>query len=474
VYTTPMVLVAIVVAAPVAVAAFRRLSGEQALNVGGGVFLVLLVVGAGLAGTFAAENLGKETIQDSETTDQLLETDAQNPRVVTKAVADRFASNTLNFPQYRVSKSDITVYNGSLYWSYALAPDGLYNRYTKKQHGTVLVDMTEQNAEVKTFEGDLKRGIGTAFYSHYKWKLLKNGEYLVDYEDPFMVVHDEEQYIAVPYTKPEFHWLPLPHTTPEWAGVALIDSDGEVTDLSPQEARSNEVLSGQRLYPFDLARDRVAATKYRNGIINTFTSHEDEVELAPVPGENNDQPFMVLTEEGPKYVVAVEPYGDAQGLKEIWLVDARTGNFERYAPEDSLFGPRKAADFVRQAARTTDWNRFDPSEPIPAVVDGELYWEVRVVPRDNSGIAYIAFVNAQTSDVAEVETTDQVVAFMEGRQQAGNQTGDAPGREPAIIVQRVAENGTVVGEMEVYGNESVRVVPGNATGSGPNGNRTGG
>jgi hypothetical protein len=462
IYTTPVLLVAVLLAVAV-VALGSRINRGYAINAGIVVFVVVLFGGATLAGLFAGETLGKATMSEAETVDGLAESDAEEPRIVTKSVADRYASNTLNFPQYRVTKSEITMRNGTPHWSYALAPDGLWNHFTKKQHGTVLVDMTRQNAEVETVEDDLSKGIGTAFYNHYQWQTLKRSHYLVDYQDPYMVVHEDEQYIAVPYTKPEFHWGPVPHTTPTWGGVALVDNEGNVEDLSPQEARNHEVLDGQKLYPFSLTRQRVARTEYRNGIVNTFTSHEGQIEVAPVPGSNNDQPFLVMTEDGIKYIVAVEPYGDAQGLREVWTIDGRTGEYDRFAVDDSLFGPRKATDFVRQAARTTDWNRFDPSEPIPVVIDGQFYWKVRVVPTDSSGISYIAFVNAQTSDVAEVEETDQVVAFMEGQQPAVTDSDDPTQREPAMVVQRVAPNGTVIGEIEIYDNETISVVQGNQT-----------
>mgnify|MGYP000309587146 CR=1 FL=1 len=463
VYTTPILPVALLVAGLVVYGLHRRTTvvGPQVALT---VFLLVLVVGSGVTGLLAGERLGKSTLESATTADSLAETDSQMPRVVPKSVAARYASNTLNFPQYRIAGSDVTVDDGTPYWSYALAPDGTYNHFTKRQHGTVLIDMTEQNAEVRTITDDLERGIGPAFYNNYRFELLKRGQYLVDYGDPFMVVNEGEQYIAVPYTTPTFHWAPLPYTTPEWGGVALIDSDGTVEDLSPEEARRHPALEEQKLYPFALARKKVATTKYRRGIVNTFTSHEDEIEVAPVPGADNDQPFLVFTEDGPKYVVAVEPYGEAQGLKEIWTVDSRTGDYEVYTPERSLFGARKATDYVRQAARTTDWNRFTPSEPIPVVVDGRLYWQVRVVPGDSSGIAYIAFVNARSSDVQEVSTTGEVVAFLDGDAGAiGDGGGVGEERQPSLIVQRVAPNGTVVGTLEVYGNESVRVVQGNAT-----------
>lgn len=457
IYTSPILLFALVVALLLTYLV-RRSSRAAAYGVFLPTFLLVLVVGAGLAGLYAGEELGKTTMENSASVDNLSEADPQKPRVVPKGVAARYASNTLNFPQYRLSGSDITIHNGTPHWSYALSPDGTWNHFTKKQHGTVLVDMTQQNAEVKTHTGDLEKGIGTAFYNNHKWDLLKSEEYLVDYKDPFMVVHDGEQYIAVPYTKPEFHWVPVPYTTPEWGGVVLVDSEGNSEDLSPKEARAHPALKDQKLYPFDLARKKVATTKYRNGIVNTFTSHEGEIEVAPVPGKNNDQPFMVLTENGPEYIVAVEPYGNAQGLREVWSIDGRTGEYERYSPNGSLFGPRKATDYVRQAARTTDWNRFTPAEPVPVVVDGQFYWEVRVVPNDNSGIAYIAFVNAQTSDVLEVEETPEVVAFMEGKQvQTRGNESNTSGAQPTIIVQRVGPDGNVVEEMEVYGNETVQI-----------------
>jgi hypothetical protein len=247
--------------------------------------------------------------------------------------------------------------------------------------------------------------------------------------------------------------------------VVLVGPDGSIEDLSPAEARDHSVLEEQKLYPFELAREKVAATKYRNGIVNTFTSHEDEIEVAPVPGEGNDQPFLVFTNEGPEYVVAVEPYGQAQGLKEVWTIDGRTGEYEVYSPSRSLFGARKATDYVRQAARTTDWNRFTPSEPIPVVIDDQLYWEVRVVPSDSSGIAYIAFVNAQSSDVHEVSTTAEVTAFLEGNRvtTSPDAGGDTGAQTPTLVVERVAPNGTVIETLEIYGNETVRVVQGNET-----------
>jgi len=175
---------------------------------------------------------------------------------------------------------------------------------------------------------------------------------------------------------------PLPHTTPQWGGVAVIDPSGSIETLSPSEAAASPILDNQQLYPEQLALQSVAATKYRNGILNTYTSHEDGSRLHRFPETETISRSLYLSESGPQYVVAVEPYGDAQGLKELWTIDGQSGAFERYVPADSLFGPQRAADLVvRQSAPQTDWDRFSPAEPILTVIDDREYWQSTRRPR---------------------------------------------------------------------------------------------
>lgn len=483
VYTTPELLVAVAVGGVVLYRLRGQLSGEAGVQLAGGVAVVVLLAALTLGGYYSAAALGADTVADSERRASLPEIDADHPRIVPRAVANRYASNSLQTSRFKATGGDVSVVNGTTYWSYALAPDGTRNTFLERQNGTVLVNMETKGKDVRVVEGELETGIGMGITDSYSWQLRKSGPYLVEYKDPFMVVHEGEQYIAVPYTKPVFGFrFPIPFTRPSWGGVALIDSEGDIQHLSPEAARENEVLSDQRLYPFGLARQRVAATRYRNGIVNTLPvvgAHEDEIELAPLPGEGNEQPFLVRTDEGLTYFVAAEPFGETQGLREVWVIDPRSGEFEsfRTASGDTLLGPRKAPDFVRQAARTTDWNRFTPSEPIPAVVNGTLYWELRIVPTDASGISYVAFVNAQSSDVAEAETTGAIRAFLRGNttatapDRAGDEAGDDDGREPTLVIVKRNDRGEVVERLFVYGNETVEIQQGNAT-AGAGGNET--
>ena len=482
VYTTPLLLLGVVAGSVAAWLTAR--SGDRVETVVNAlsssehtitplrVGVVVLVIAAfallPVANAVAGVTLSDQTMSQTATVDRLDDVDADNPRIVTRAVADRYASNTLNRPQYRVGDTDISVVNGTPYWAAPLAPDGLFNTITKRQAGTVLVDMTTQQANVRSVDGELETGVGTIFHRNYRWELLKSQVYLVDYGDPKMVIHNDTQYIAVPYSEPQFHLTPLPHTTPQWGGVAVIDPSGSIETLSPSEAAASPILDNQQLYPEKLALQSVAATKYRNGILNTYTSHEDEIEVAPLPGDGNDQPFFILSESGPQYVVAVEPYGDAQGLQELWTIDGQSGAFERYVPADSLFGPQRAADLVRQSAPQTDWDRFSPAEPILTVIDDREYWQVRVVPEDNSGIAYVAFVDARSGDVDSFEQTDEITQFLAGETPVETPTetesSETTAETPTVIIQRVAENGTVIETMTVYDDESVEIrTPTNST-----------
>ena len=482
VYTTPLLLLGIV-AGSIAAWATARAGGRVEMVVNAlsssdhtitplRVGVVVLVIAAfalmPVANAVAGVTLSDQTMSQTATVERLDDVDADNPRIVTRAVADRYASNTLNRPQYRVGDTDISVVNGTPYWAAPLAPDGLFNAITKRQAGTVLVDMTTQEANVRSVDGELETGVGTIFHRNYRWELLKSQAYLVDYGDPKMVIHNDTQYIAVPYSEPQFHLTPLPHSTPQWGGVAIINPSGSIETLSPSEAAASPILDDQQLYPEKLALQSVAATKYRNGILNTYTSHEDEIEIAPLPGDGNDQPFFILSESGPQYVVAVEPYGDAQGLQELWTIDGQSGAFERYVSEDSLFGPQRAADLVRQSAPQTDWDRFTPAEPILTVIDDREYWQVRVVPEDNSGIAYVAFVDARSGDVDSFEQTDAITQFLAGETPVETPTETDPSETtaetPTVIVQRVAENGTVIETMTVYDDESIEIrTPTNGT-----------
>ena len=438
-----------------------------------GLTILVVVAPLVLGGAFAQEHVAHNlAVQD---VDSLPEIDDDRPRVLPKSVARQYAENSLQYPRYRLTEADIAMRDGSPAWAFGLAPDGGINNLLLVGKGAAFVDMTTQSKRVEIAEFDQRVGFGfglaggEGIVSKYRWRLLKE-EFLVRYTDPVMLDHEDGLYMAVPYVSYEHHvrLLPFPtmYTTPHWGGVALVAPDGSTTHLSPAEARQHPVLQGQRLFPFELAKYYVEAQRYQHGILNKWFVHEDELEVAPVPGAENEQPFLAVTERGIQYFVAAEPYGDAQGIYQIWMFDARRGTAERYQlPVDSaLMGPRRAADFVRKANDRTDWDRFSPAEPVPAVINETLYWQVRVVPSDSSGIAFTAFVDAESGDVYTFSTDERIREFLAGSV-AEDRTDEPETSEAAIVITIRDANGEVVNTVTVERGQSVEIAYQNATGN---------
>ncbi|MFC5969953.1 ABC transporter permease [Halomarina salina] len=401
-----------------------------------GFLVVLAIVGGSVVGGLYEAEATSERVGAAVTdVDTLPETSAERARVLPQSVARAYAQNSLQSPQFRLAGGDISVVNGTPKWSYALAPDGGINSYRLKQRGAVFVDMTTTSSNVTVREGEFQVGQGMAVTDDYEWQLAKHA-YFRDYRDPFVVPHGDEMFLAVPYVTHdwEFRATPLPqlHSVPEFGGVSLVAQNGSITDLSPEEARSSEVLAGQNFYPYELARHEVASRAYQNGILNTWFTHEDQLELAPVPGEN-DQPFTVFTEDGPTYVLAAEPWGDAAGVYQLWTIDGRSGEPQRltFSQSEALLGPSKATDYAMRTPDVARLNDVSPAEPIPVVRDGRLYWQVHVVPNSSAGLSYIAFVDARSGDVYTVGTGSEAKAFLAGESVqpggSGNQSGGGTG-----------------------------------------------
>lgn len=427
-----------------------------------GIFLVVGFIVFALAAMWFAPLTISDQVEDRYTeTDDIHPIDAEHPRFLPLTVADQYGENSLQEPRHRLTRYDITVGDdGSLSWAAALAPDGIVNSFAIQQKGAVFIDMEQTDRELSVTETNMKRGVGMSLERNYLWA-LKDDKYFVRHGDPIYVEKNDELHMAVPYTAFELHnSFGLFYRTPTWGGVALIDSDRNVDHMTPEEAQNHEVTQNQRLYPFQLTRIEVNSMRYKHGVMNKLFYHEGELEIAGTGDENNQQPFLVMTEDGMKYFLAVEPAGDASGIFEIWMYDAQTGAIDKYAigdENDALIGPKKAINFVRQSERTTDWNLFNPSEPIPTSIDGDLYWMVRVVPDDGSGVALISFVNADTSNVVSFVNDEDAVAFMKGEIDVDEVEEEVDGAQGTVTITLTDDEGNVVEEITINDGESITI-----------------
>ncbi len=446
-------------------AAVSRLPMKKRTRYGDSIYLIVLALVAAIFFTILVLGGVYPQVHVSQTLDvneidSVAEVNPDRPRILPMSVAEQYASNSLQYPRYQITAGDVSIVNGTPYWSYVLAPDGFINYFRLKGRGAILVDMTTEDKKTKIEEDRLTVAPGQGILDNIGWRLLKE-RYWVNYEDPIAIPHDGEVYIAVPYIEYSHHFRPPSiYAVPRWGGIALVSPDGSIEYLSPEEAAKNEVLKGHRLYPFDLSRYYVNSFRYQHGIVNKWFYHRDELEVASVPGEGNDQPFTVMTEDGTKYFVAVEPYGNAQGIYQIWTFDARTGNVERYTipVENALMGPNKAAQYVRKENPVVDWDRMSPSEPLPTVVNETFYWQVRIVPNDSSGVSYTAFVNAETSEVHEFEDDTGVKRFLRSTPlPTSKTTGEVTVGNRSVMTILIKENGTVVDRVEISQGQKIEI-----------------
>ena len=436
-----------------------------------GVFAVLSVLVGVPAGMLEQRTLAQTTMDEATEVEAFPQANPENPRVVPRQVADITTSGSVSYRQHRLGTSDIArTEDGSLAWSYAIQPDGFRNTLIENQRGVLVTDMTRMDdRQIQVYEENFTYGEGMLLHRSADWN-LKTTDYVAKYDDDAVEFsHDGRPYMYYPKTGHEWHLTPFPHTTPTWDGGALVYPDGRIDHLTPEEARSEPILEGQRLYPMTLTRAEMGSLGYRNGIVNQLSvvgAHEGEIEVARLPsGANNAQPFVIdLEGERMSYVTAMEPYGeDTRGLDEVWFADAETGEYTFFGTGDeTLTGPERAMGIARSADSRTNWGQnFVVTEPVPVTIDGGLWWHIKVSPTDFTDVTRNVFVNADTSRTVEIRDDEAVRSFVAGdvTEDGLDPVEDDEGATDAIYYVLVTdENGDVVERIPVRPGQGTTIV----------------
>ena len=349
--------------------------------------------------------------------------DPQYIRTTPMKVADKYATDAIQYPQHTpYTPPDVTMINNTPYWAYTLVPNGWVNEYNLKAAGAVFVDMSTIDKNVEIKDQELKIAAGLAITDEIYWNILMKN-YWIDCERPMIVVYNDSIYTAVPYIEYEMHFaFPVWYTVPVWGGVFVVDAEGNINDLSPEEARANAILQGQKIFPEKLVLTYIKSQKYWKaktdgnwgGAMNVWFDHKEEIEITDVSSQGNQQPFLLNTVDGLKWTVSTEPWGAANGIFRIYVLDARTGDITYKKFSGTEIGPVNACDYAKKNHPEVDWSQFHVVEPIPVTPDGILFWEVRVVPDDGSGISYVAFVDPKTGATVEFTKDKEIVAFLHG------------------------------------------------------------
>ncbi len=364
-------------------------------------------------------------------------------------VAARFGQNTqddstLVLGDFEPLDND----EGGIDWVAPREPNGVWNSLVNNQDGVMII---KPDGSAELVSQEFKRGEGMALHRNVRWKLMRE-RFFVDHTNQYYVLHNGELLGLVPYVSYRFSF---PVMVPQWGGVMVVHPDGDIEDLSPEEAINDGRFEGERLYPEQLARKVGDVWKYRNGYWNTWFAHEDEAIIPEIGGTDevnssggkaakgsggssanrvstNQMPFLIPTEEGPQWFLAAEPYGSSFSLYRAIYINAHNGQVTYFRPDtgSALIGVNKALDYARATFPNYQWGRNAILlEPRPIIKDETLYWMATITNADTAGVNKTVMVNsAEQGEVTVLESYEQVMAFVEGEDigQTVTVEGDGP------------------------------------------------
>lgn len=346
-------------------------------------------------------------------------------RFLPLGIAERCAQNRLQEPGIQLGEAQPVIEKDAVLWQLPRVPNGFFNSAYGHSDGFALVDnacgVKMARQEMQYGEGmwgtdNLIRHLRASRY----WSSIVNVYYAEDRDGNVMAVAPYEDYR-----------FDFPVMVPKWGGVFIVHHDGTTENLSPEKAAADPRLVEIPVFPEKLARAYVEAYSYQHGIRNVLFTHKDQISIPSDQASSNQMPFLVPTENGPKWLVATTAWG-GHGISKIFLVDAKTGAIELYdfGRDSSLIGPAGASGYVRTAFPYVDWTRFVILEPRPIIQKGTLYWMFTVTPNDYSGIADSVLVNAGTFEVTSFgREPDQLARFLRG-EGAGSKAGAIGGTPP--------------------------------------------
>ena len=400
--------------------------------------VAFVAVVAAVAYTFTAEPLRDLKYLDSIEPIEIEEMpDTTGVRYLPYEVAARFGQNTQDDSTLVLGDFEpLDNEEGGIDWVAPREPNGVWNSFINNQDGATII---KPDGSAELVSQEFKRGEGMALHRNVAWT-LKRERFFVDHTNQYYVLHDGELLGLVPYVSYKFSF---PVMIPQWGGVMVVHPDGEVEDLSPEEAINDGRFEGERLYPEQLARKVGDVWKYRNGYWNTWSAHEDEAVIPEIgatdevnssggkgakkssgasstnqASTNNQMPFLIPTEEGPQWFLAAEPYGGSFSLYRAIYINAHDGEVTYFRPDtgSALIGVNKGLDYARATFPNYQWGRNAILlEPRPVIKDETLYWMATITNADTAGVNKTVMVNsAEQGEVTVLESYEDVMAFVEG------------------------------------------------------------
>jgi hypothetical protein len=339
-------------------------------------------------------------------------------RIVPREVAEQNAASAFNSPTERLTNFRIVNTPHGLSWTALRTPEGIFRVFTKKSQGLVELDAEQTARSLRQIDAKMQIAPGLQITDNLRWKLLKK-HFLINLEEPVGIETPKGVRILVPYLKYKGFLV----RRPVLGGVFLVAPNGDIEDLSPEDAAKRpELAITGRIFPDTQARRIQDAYQYKKGIWNAWFVHEDQTRIEDT--EANKQPYLVDFGGtlGTQWVTVAEPYGRAFAASAIFLTDTRTGKTRiwRVPKRTSLAGNRRAIqavkavsipgiDFGSGGGSTPGGGsgNFKVVEPRPVFVKGRLVYLTSIIPNSANAVSKTVVVDAATSKLVAIFDNDR-------------------------------------------------------------------
>jgi hypothetical protein len=202
----------------------------------------------------------------------------------------------------------------------------------------------------------------------------------------------------------------FPFRYPYLKGVMVYHQDGEVEDLTPEEAAARPDLAATgRIFPEKVARSQADAL-----------SRSDEFKGDIHDGEGNKQPYLTAIGDRTMWVTIIDDQDPSKGVKAIVMADSTTGDTQvwKRPPDQKLISSEEALNDARslplqwKETRCCDSDGDSYTVTLRQVVearlafkDGKPYYLVSVVPTDDLAlprdIEYTLLIDGESGRVLE-------------------------------------------------------------------------
>ncbi len=326
-------------------------------------------------------------------------------RFIPLMAAYTYASDRIQVPTHRVYPSDSYVYylgNHSVY-NWLIEPEGFWNKLTKKPLGAVFVYGDKYPPDVELVWRSVEWGLHNLRFNLVYVDSLERRVVLAAglgkkplLEDNMQILYRGEVLTLIPL---ETYKRGLLTSIRILYGYAVVHPDGYVELVRTEEALSDERFKNVPLLPEVIARSWAELRRYAVGFVQYYFYHNTYV-IRDVG--TNPQPYLVQDSSGELYwVIVAEPPGETYSAKYIIYIEASTTKPRMlfYELPRPVIGVSKVSSYVKQAHPVYDWGELSIEEPIPAIINGTLYWKVTILTKDYRGLVSVDLVNAETTQV---------------------------------------------------------------------------